>query len=142
MPTPIQVVIDCADPEALAAFWAAALGYKVQDAPEGYATWRAFESATAVPETDRNSWSAIVDPGGVGPRIYFHRVPEPKAAKNRLHLDLDILRDVPPDLQRKRLDDEVERLRQLGATALHAVEEGGEHWVTMLDPEGNEFDLM
>jgi hypothetical protein len=49
---------------------------------------------------------------------------------------------VPPEQYRQRIDGEAERLRQVGATKLRAVEEHGEYWVTMLDPEGNEFDLM
>jgi hypothetical protein len=75
-------------------------------------------------------------------RADFHRVPEPKVGKNRLHLDLDVARDVPPEQYRQRIGGEAERLRQLGATRLRAVEEHGEYWVTMLDPEGYEFDLM
>ena len=142
MATPIQVVIDCADPDGLATFWAEALGYKKQDPPEGYATWRAFETAQGVPQDELNSWHAVVDPDGAGPRVYFHRVPEPKRGKNRLHLDLAVARDVPPEEYRRRIDDEADRLRQVGATKLRAVEKQGEYWVTMLDPEGNEFDLM
>ena len=57
-------------------------------------------------------------------------------------LDLAVARDVPPEEYRRRIDDEADRLRQVGATKLRAVEEHGEYWVTMLDPEGNEFDLM
>ena len=49
MATRIQVVIDCADPDGLATFWAEVLGYKKQDPPEGYATWRDFETAQGVP---------------------------------------------------------------------------------------------
>jgi hypothetical protein len=77
----------------------------------------------------------VVDPDGTGPRLYFHRVPEPKTGKNRLHLDLDVARDVPPEQYRQRIDGEAERLRQLGATRLRAVEEHDEYWVTMLDPK-------
>ena len=62
--------------------------------------------------------------------------------KNRLHLDLAVARDVPPEEYHRRIDDEADRLRQAGATKLRAVEKHGEYWVTMLDPEGNEFDLM
>ena len=140
MATRIQVVIDCADPDGLATFWAEVLGYKKQDPPEGYATWRDFETAQGVAQNELNSWHAVVDPDGAGPRVYFHRVPEPKRGKNRLHLDLAVARDVPPEEYRRRIDDETDRLRQVGATKLRAVEEHGE--LTMLDPEGNEFDLM
>jgi Glyoxalase-like domain len=142
MATRIQVVIDCADPDGLATFWAEALGYKKQDPHEGYATWRDFETAQGVPQNERNSWHAVVDPGGAGPRLYFHRVPEPKVGKNRLHLDLNVARDVAPEDYRQRIDGEADRLGQLGATKLRGVEAHGEYWVTMLDPEGNEFDLM
>lgn len=142
MATRIQVVIDCADPDGLATFWAEALGYTKQDPPEGYATWWDFETAQGVPQDELNSWHAVVDPDGAAPRVYFHRVPEPKRGKNRLHLDLAVARDVPPEEYRRRIDDEADRLRQVGATKLRAVEKHGEYWVTMLDPEGNEFDLM
>jgi hypothetical protein len=84
----------------------------------------------------------VVDPDGAGPRLYFHRVPERKTGKNRLHLDLNVARDMRPAEYRQRIDGEAERLRQAGATRLRAVGNRGEYWVTMLDPEGNEFDLM
>lgn len=142
MATRIQVVIDCADPDGLAGFWAEALGYQKQNPPEGYASWPEFETAQGVPQDRLNSWHAVVDPDGAGPRLYFHRVPEAKVGKNRLHLDLNVAREVPPEQYRDRIDGEAERLRRLGATRLRAVEEHGEYWVTMLDPEGNEFDLM
>ena len=103
MATRIQVVIDCADPDGLATFWAEVLGYKKQDPPKGYATWRDFETAQGVPQDELNSWHAVVDPDGAGPRVYFHRVPEPKRGKNRLHLDLAVARDVPPEEYRRRI---------------------------------------
>src|SRR6266568_1398004 len=74
----VQVVIDCADPARLAEFWAAVLGYKVQDPPPGFDTWQAFLTAQGVPESEWNSASAVVDPSGPGPRVYFQRVPDPK----------------------------------------------------------------
>jgi hypothetical protein len=82
MATRIQVVIDCADPDSLATFWAEALGYKKQDPPEGYPTWQDFETAQGIPQNELNSWHAVIDPDGAGPRLYFHRVPEPKTGKN------------------------------------------------------------
>jgi hypothetical protein len=142
MATRIQVVIDCADPDGLAGFWAQALGYHKQDPPQGYASWPAFETAQGVPPDRLHAWHAVVDPDGAGPRLYFHRVPEAKVGKNRLHLDLNVAREVLPEQSRDRIDGEAERLGRLGATRLRAVEEHGEYWVTMLDPEGNEFDLM
>src|SRR5688500_1647921 len=76
MATAIQVVFDCADPGRIAAFWAEALHYKLQDPPEGYASWPEFLTAIGVPEDEFNSASAVVDPEGRGPRIYFQQVPE------------------------------------------------------------------
>ena len=144
MATSIQVTMDCADPDRLATFWATALGYKKQDPPEGYATWREFLAAQGVPEDQWSSASAIVDPSGSGPRIFFQRVPEPKAAKNRVHLDVNAGggHDTPADERRRRVDAAVERLIQAGATRLRAFEERGERWVVMQDPEGNEFCLQ
>ena len=88
MATSIQVTFDAADPDRLASFWAAALNYKKQDPPEGYASWEEFLAGQGIPETEWNSASAIVDPDGAGPRIFFQQVPESKRSKNRVHLDL------------------------------------------------------
>ncbi len=144
MATGIQVVFDCADPDRVATFWAQALGYKKQDPPQGYASWIDFLKAQGVPQDQWNSASAIVDPAGTGPRIYFQRVPEGKTVKNRVHLDLNVGggRGTPPDEQRRRVDAEAERLVREGGRRLRAVEERGEYWVCMLDPEGNEFDVQ
>lgn len=140
MATPFQVTIDSADPEALSEFWAAALGYIVQPPPEGYADWEAFLRQHGM--ADRiGTASAVVDPDGVGPRIYFQKVPEPKAAKNRMHLDLNVsdARNSGVDEGRKRVGAEVERLVRLGATRVQEFDEAGEYWIVMADPEGNEF---
>jgi len=141
----IQVVFDCANPDRLARFWAEALHYKVQDPPEGFATWEAFLISIGVPKEEWDDASAIVDPEGEGPRIYFQRMDTPKPAKNRIHLDVNASggrKDSPPE-RRKRVDVEVERLLALGlgATMHHADEDGDWYFVTMLDPEGNEFDV-
>src|SRR6266542_2823551 len=61
MAIPIQVTFDCADPARVASFWAKALGYKLQDPPEGYASWPDFLTAIGVPEADWKKASAIVD---------------------------------------------------------------------------------
>jgi hypothetical protein len=140
MATRVQVVIDCADPDRLAHFWADALHYKLQDPPTGYGSWEDWLREHGIPEEDWNSASAIVDPDGVGPRIYLQRVPEAKTVKNRLHLDLNqATRDTPPDERRRLVDAEVERLKGLGATELYRRAERGEYCVTMADPEGNEY---
>ena len=142
MATGIQVVIDCADPARLSAFWADALHYKVQDPPEGHATWEEFLAAQGVPESEWNSASAVVDPAGAGPRVYFQRVPEEKVVKNRVHLDLNVGGGHATALEERQrhVDAEVERLLGLGATIFRpGAVENGEYWVVMQDPEGNEF---
>lgn len=140
MATRVQIVFDCADPDRLARFWAQALGYELQSPPEGYGSWEDFLRARNIPEEDWNQASAIVDPDGTGPRIYFQRVPEPKLVKNRVHLDLNQgTRETPSEERRKLVDATVERLTALGAAELHRHEQMGEYWVTMSDPEGNEF---
>ena len=141
MPADFQVTFDCADPARLAHFWAEALGYKLQDPPEGFVSWEAFLTSIGVPESEWNARNAIVDPEGRRPRIFFQQVPEPKPAKNRLHLDLRRGGgpETRPEDRRARIDTEARRLAALGATILHPVEERGEYWVVMQDPEGNEF---
>jgi hypothetical protein len=141
MATKFQVVFDCADPDRLAKFWAAALGYKLQDPPEGPPTWEAFLTAAGVPEEEWNSASAVVDPDGVGSRIYFQRVPEGRMAKNRIHLDLNVGGGpgTPLEERKKQVDAEVKRLSGEGATVLRPVEQRGEYWVVMQDPEANEY---
>jgi catechol 2,3-dioxygenase-like lactoylglutathione lyase family enzyme len=142
MATSIQVVLDCADPDRLARFWAEALGYKLQDPPQGFATWEAFLREQGVPESEWNSASAVVDPDGAGPRIYFQKVPESKVVKNRVHLDLSVSAGsrVPLEERQRAVDAEVQRLTGLGATVFRPGSvERGEYWVVMQDPEGNEF---
>lgn len=142
MATPIQLVFDTAEPARQAEFWAAALGYKIQDPPDGFATWEDALTAWGIPEERWGDASAVVDPDGNGPRIYFQRVPEGKVAKNRLHLDLNVGGGSSIDLaeRRRRVDAEVERLKALGATDERgAIEQDEEYWVRMNDPEGNEF---
>ena len=142
MGTSIQLVFDAADPAAISRFWAEALGYSLQDPPAGFESWEDFLEAQGIPRDRWNDASAIVDPDGARPRIYFQRVPEPKVAKNRLHMDLNAGGgpDVPLDERRRRVDAEVSRLKALGATDERgAIERDTEYWVRMNDPEGNEF---
>ena len=141
----IQIVYDCADPDRLARFYAAALHYKLQDPPEGFATWEEFLASIGVPKEEMNDASAIVDPDGKGPRIYFQRMDTPKPRKNRLHLDLNASggRKVPPEERRRRIDAEAARILSLGLAAKKVTvsDDPNSYFVTMLDPEGNEFDL-
>jgi hypothetical protein len=123
----MQVTFDCADPAGLAAFWASALpGYAVQPPPPGFDTWEAFLEANGVPRDQWDTRSAAV---GEGPRLFFQKVPEPKTAKNRVHLDLGAA----------DLDVEVARVTRLGATLVGHRQEYGITWSTFTDPEGNEF---
>jgi Glyoxalase-like domain len=140
--TRIQVVIDCADPDRLMRFWSSALHYEVPDPPEGFDSWEAFLQSIGVPEEDWNSAGAVEDPDGVGPRLYFQRVPEGKVVKNRVHLDLNVSGGAkhPVEDRKRRVDEEVERLKAEGATVFKPGEVlRGEYWVIMQDPEGNEF---
>jgi hypothetical protein len=144
MAVPVQVTFDCADPARLAEFWALALGYKIQDPPPGHASWPDFLTSIGVPESEWNSRNAVVDPAGKGPRIFFQQVREPKAEKNRVHLDVNVGggHAVPEAERRKVVDDYAARLVAAGATRVRPFEQRGEYWVVMQDPEGNEFCLQ
>ena len=138
----IQVTFDCADPAAVATFWAEALGYRMPGPPGGFASWDQALEALGVPPERRNDASAVEDPEGRGPRLFFQRVPEGKTAKNRMHMDLNVGGGsvVPLDERKRRVNAEVARLKALGATDERgAIEKDGEYWVRMNDPEGNEF---
>jgi Glyoxalase-like domain len=139
----LQVVFDAADPPALAAFWGEAIGYQEEDPPEGFDSWEAWAVANDLPREEWDNYASRVDPDGAGPRLFFQRVPEPKTAKNRVHLDLAVSggRSTPIDERRRQVAAAVERVVALGATRLKVYDEAGQHWVVMADPEGNEFCL-
>jgi hypothetical protein len=139
-----QVAFDAADPEALAAFWQQALsplGYQPAPPPPGFPDWPAFLQSQGIPETEWHSAAALVAPDGSGPRLFFQQVPEPKSAKNRVHIDLGSSGGprVPIEQQRTAVDAAVARLEQAGATLVERREELGIAWAVMTDPEGNEF---
>ena len=141
-----QLVIDCADPDRLARFWAAALGYQLAPVPDGFATWNDFYRNLGLPEEELiDGADRISDPDGHGPEIWFNAVPEAKAVKNRLHLDIHAGggRTVPIETRKQRVDAEAGRLATLGATIFGALSADGlDHYaVGMKDPEGNEFDI-
>jgi hypothetical protein len=143
MATTFQVTFDSADPAAHAAFWAEALHYVQQDPPEGFDSWDAALDAWGVTEEQRNDNAALVDPAGVGPRIFFQKVPEPKTAKNRVHLDLRAAAGLASDARSDALEAECTRLVALGARRQRRLEADGinEVCIVMEDPEGNEFCL-
>jgi hypothetical protein len=137
----VQVTFDAGDPAALAAFWASALGYVPDPPPEGFGSWENWARDQGIPEDHWNDSSAIVDPGDAGPRIFFQKVPEGKSAKNRVHLDVRAAPGLDAEARWARLREEAERLTAEGATKLYEREERGAFWITMQDPEGNEFCL-
>lgn len=147
----VQVTFDCHDPESLSRFWAEALGY-VLPAPPGrtvepgedvFPLWHEFLREAGVPESEWTSSSAAQDPDGVGPRLFFQRVPEGKTAKNRLHLDVRVGTGLVGDERVAALEAECERLTALGATTVRLMRADGfnESCLVMQDPEGNEFCL-
>ncbi|MFE3163060.1 VOC family protein [Streptomyces sp. NPDC059224] len=151
METTLQLTIDCADPRRLVEFWSEALGYIPEPAPGGHATWREYWAAMGVPEEELppgagESPESIVDPAGQGPRVWFQQVPEPKTAKNRVHLDLKVGggRDVPLAVRTQRVSATVERLVAAGAGVLRIMDEPDmEYYAAVLhDPEGNEFCVV
>lgn len=140
----IQIVFDANDPARLADFWIAALGYVTQPPPPEFESWDAWATAMGIPPENWNDARAIVDPDGDGPRVFIQKVPEGKTAKNRVHLDLNIGGGpgTPLEERRDRVDGEVGRLVDLGASVIDPVEQRGEYWVVLGDPEGNEFCLQ
>ena len=144
MAIPVQVTFDCHDPDALAHFWAELLDYRLDPPPPGYDSWEAWLREQGIPEADWNMASAVSDPEGRGPRLFFQRVSEPKQVKNRVHLDVNVggPRGTSPDERRTAVDAAVERATGIGAVKLRLVEERGERHYVMQDPEGNEFCLQ
>ena len=111
MAATIGLVLDCVDAADLARFWSGALGYTTVGGAGSYVL--------------------LIDPDGVRPKLLLQAVPEAKATKNRMHLDIET-----PDVE-----GEARRLESLGARRLEpdARCEHGSNWVIMADPEGNEF---
>jgi len=107
-----EVVIDCADPQALARFWAAATGYDVH--------------------SDEDDWASVLGEGDRAIRIGFQKVPEGKVVKNRVHVDLGA-----PDEEA-----EARRIEALGATRLWVSDDPEDPFVVLADPEGNEFCVV
>ena len=137
----MQVVFDSSDPKKLAVFYAQALSYKLQDPPAEFKSWEEAMKAWGVPEDEWSSWSAIVDPDGSGPRIYFQQMDTPKRGKNRVHIDVNASAGLSVSLEQRKeqVNERVRQLSGIGAREPQKWEENGEYWVVMLDPEGNEF---
>ena len=146
MASPYQLVIDCADADRLARFWAAALGYELEPPPGGFDSWDDYWRTVGVPEEELGLGAdRIHDPSGGGPAIWFQVVPEAKTIKNRIHIDMHASggRDLPMVARKQDVDAEARRLTELGASLVGVLqEEGLDHYaVAMKDPEGNEFDI-
>ena len=128
----------------MARFWIEALGYVVPPPPGDFATWDEALDAWGVPADERDRAFALVDPDGTGPRLFFQKVPEPKTAKNRVHLDVNVGRSAggDGDAARGAVRAHATRLEGLGASRVREFgpdETTDEFWIVMLDPEGNEF---
>lgn len=136
-----QVTFDCADPERVARFWCEVLGYVVPPPPEGFATWGEYERS--LPPERQGAGFVAMDPTGVGPRMYFQRVPEGKVVKNRVHLDVRVGTGLVGDERVAALEAECARLVALGAVRgqLLLADEYDESCLGMQDVEGNEFCL-
>jgi hypothetical protein len=140
-----QIVADAARPHDQADWWALALGWEVEPSDEAFIRKMIAEGYAQESDTMLHNrtlvWTdgaAIRPPGGAalaaGPgysRLLFQLVPEGKTVKNRMHLDI---RTGPEDQE-----EVVRRLAAAGAAELHRGTQGPHHWVTMADPEGNEF---
>ena len=148
----IQVTFDARDPRALSCFWRDVLGY-VHPGPPGVGlsadadpllAWDDFLAASGVSEQQRNTASALEDPDGSGPRLFFQQVAEEKVAKNRVHLDVRAAPGLEGEERMAALEAECERLIGFGAMRLRRVEPAppmSAGFIVMADPEGNEFCL-
>jgi hypothetical protein len=138
MATDFQVTVDCAAPHDLADWWAEALGWQVEPQDEAFIR-RMIEGGYAIEAETTTHRGALVwkdgaainspDPGR--PRVLFQTAAEGKTVKNRVHLDLRV--------GEERRESEVARLVAAGATELWRASQGPHAWVTLADPEGNEF---
>jgi len=148
----VQVTFDAHDPRALSTFWRDVLGY-VHPGPPGFAVaegvdpldaWDEFLARVGVPVEQRNTRSAIEDPEGHGPRLFFQQVPEDKVTKNRVHLDVRAAPGLRGEERMAALEAECRRLVALGASRIRRDEPAppmSAGLIVMADPEGNEFCL-
>ncbi|MEV6756649.1 VOC family protein [Streptomyces sp. NPDC051214] len=118
-----ELVVDCHDPQRLAAFWCEVLDFTVLDRSEGKVEIGSWEPTAEEVRTSQ-----------MPPTLVFIQVPEARIVKNRLHLDVS-----PID---NSTEEEVARLISLGATRADAGHDPARSWVVMADPEGNEFDVL
>ncbi|MEU4449884.1 VOC family protein [Nocardioides sp. NPDC023903] len=152
-----QVTFDAHDPRALSTFWRDVLGYvhpgppgvEVPEGSDPLDAWEEFLARVGVPEDQRNNASAIEDPAGEGPRVFFQRVPESTRSevitpKNKVHLDVRAAPGLQGEERMAALEAECDRLVDLGATRVQRFEPDppmGFGHIVMEDPEGNVFCL-
>src|SRR5690349_13718203 len=148
----VQITFDAHDPRALSTFWRDVLGYvhpgppgvQLADGDDPLAAWDAFLERIGMPEAERNAKSAVEDPAGDGPRLFFQQVPEGKTAKNRVHLDVRAAPGLEGEERMAALEAEADRLVALGASRVRRFDPepplSAGHLV-LTDPEGNEFCL-
>jgi len=132
----IDLTLNCADAERVAAFWRTAAGYVDEPPPAPYVTRREWLASLGEHVGERVGAAWLIDPGGVAPRLALIEVPELKTAKNRLHLDLRVSDAATPDERWRQILTEASRLVAAGARVL--AEHDGHH-VVMADAEGNQF---
>jgi len=132
----IKVAIDCQDPDRLAAFWMSVLDYEIDDPPTGYSSWAELSAAQAVDPGE--AWIKIRDPEGGGPTLLFHRVPEAKKVKNRVHLDVRAP-DEGPGERPAKVEAFIARVIGSGGSKVRDVVDDAGYFAVMHDPEGNEF---
>lgn len=140
-----QLTIDANDPKRLAAFWAEALGYVTAPPDEPSSPWADHYRMRL--GNDASFEDRLFDPDGIRPPIWFQQVPETKAGKNRVHVDVyPTSRDAAlPLTERLRLVEmKVDRLEALGARVVHRESDLDDpadpvHYVVLQDPEGNEL---
>jgi Glyoxalase-like domain len=142
MPYDFQIAVDCERPHELADWWAETLDWVVEQQDEDFIRKMIAEGYATDSDTTTHGgklvWTdgaAIRHPGGPVAghrrRIIFQQVPEPKSAKNRWHIDVWVGQD--------NVESAKDRLIARGATFLHDGQQGPHGWVTLADPEGNEF---
>jgi hypothetical protein len=133
-----QVTIDSAAPHQLADWWAETLGWQVEPQDEAFIRRMVQQGAASEDDTTEHRgalvWkvgAALTSPDPGRPRVLFQLVPDAKSVKNRVHLDVRVGAD--------GREAEVARLLDRGATELWRGAQGPFEWVTLADPEGNEF---
>jgi hypothetical protein len=132
------VTIDCRHPTSLASFWCEVLGYIEDPPPAGYQSWRDYDAVNGISVAEADSGCTIIDPDANLPRIYFQQVPEAKSGKNRVHLDV-----VASDQHRwTDVTAAAARAVELGGTVLRESDDAADRFITLADPEGNEFCLV